>query len=63
MAFLFKPHIFFSIAAEGAVMHNGILIHVFDSNNNHNVLNYEDLVELSLSYYSIAMIEKKSIDR
>ena len=63
MAFLFIPHILFSIAAEGAVMYNGVNLHVFDSNNNLNVLNYEDLVELSFSYYNTILIEKKSIDR
>ena len=52
-----------SIAGEGAVMYHGVLIHIFDASNNFYVLNYEDLTELSLSFYSTLMIEKASTDR
>ena len=44
-------------------MYHGVFIHVFDASNNINVLNYEDLTELSLSFYSTIMIEKTSTDR
>ena len=44
-------------------MYHGVLIHIFDTSNNFYVLNYEDLTELSLSFYSTLMIEKASTDR
>ena len=44
-------------------MYHGVLIHIFDASNNPYVLNYEDLTELSLSYYSTIIIEKTSTDR
>jgi len=44
-------------------MYHGAFIHINDASNNLYVLNYEDLTELSLSFYSTIMIEKTSTDR